>query len=306
VAALAATALGRGSHEVETEAVGLDEAVLPGLGTWTLPHAPPTVRAERRQFKLTLAAPAPSIGRMRALLVALLLAAAVPAWAQSPLVAELRAWAIRYHENPQKIDELRAALEEAAQADADLDTLLALSQVSFIYGDVRAKTPEEKLEAYDRGRQIARRAVDLAPRSAAARFWYGANTGRWGQTKGVMRSLFLLPTVKDSLEAALELDPAFAPAYALGGSIYYEVPSFVGGDLDRSEAMFRRGLELDPHYTNMRVGLARTLWKKGRATDARREALAVLDEKAPSNPADWTVKDVPQAKALLEQIRGRS
>jgi len=243
---------------------------------------------------------------MRALLVALLLAAAVPAWAQSPLVAELRAWAIRYHENPQKIDELRAALEEAAQADADLDTLLALSQVSFIYGDVRAKTPEEKLEAYDRGRQIARRAVDLAPRSAAARFWYGANTGRWGQTKGVMRSLFLLPTVKDSLEAALELDPAFAPAYALGGSIYYEVPSFVGGDLDRSEAMFRRGLELDPHYTNMRVGLARTLWKKGRATDARREALAVLDEKAPSNPADWTVKDVPQAKALLEQIRGRS
>jgi hypothetical protein len=52
--------------------------------------------------------------------------------------------------------------------------------------------------------------------------------------------------------------------------------------------------------------LARTLWKKGRAADAEREALAVLDEKAPSNPADWTVKDVPQAKALLDQIKGRS
>jgi len=107
-------------------------------------------------------------------------------------------------------------------------------------------------------------------------------------------------------QAALELDPAFAPAYALGGNIYYEVPGFVGGDLDRSEAMFRRGLELDPHYTNMRVGLARTLWKKGRTADAQREALAVLDEKAPSNPADWTVKDVPQVKALLEQIKGHS
>jgi hypothetical protein len=56
----------------------------------------------------------------------------------------------------------------------------------------------------------------------------------------------------------------------------------------------------------MRVGLARTLWKKGRAADAQREAMAVLDEKAPSNPADWTVKDVPQAKTLLEQIKGRS
>jgi hypothetical protein len=156
----------------------------------------------------------------------LLVAAALPAWAQSPLVAELRVWATRYHEHPQKIDEIRAALEQAAQTHADLGTLLALSQ---------------------------------------------------------------------------------APAYALGGNIYYyEVPGFVGGDLDRSEAMFRRGLKLDPHYTNMRVGLARTLSKKGRTADARREALAVLDEKAPSNLADWTVKDVTQAKALLEQIKGRS
>jgi tetratricopeptide (TPR) repeat protein len=248
---------------------------------------------------------------MRVLLVPVaatlaLLVALLPAWAQSPLVAELRVWATRYHENPQKIDELRAALEQAAQKNPDLDTLLALSQACFIYGDVRAKTPEEKLEAYDRGRQIAKRAVDLAPKSPAAHFWYGTNTGRWGQTKGVMRSLFLLPAVKAAMEAALELDPAYAPAYALGGNVYYEVPEFVGGDLDRSEAMFRKGLELDPHYTNMRVGLARTLWKKGRTAEARREALAVLDEKAPSNPADWTVKDVPQAKALLDRIKGRS
>ena len=235
-----------------------------------------------------------------------LLAAALPARAQSPLVAELRVWATRYHENPQKIDELRAALEQAAQTNPDLATLLALSQACFIYGDVRAKTPEEKLEAYDRGRQIAKRAVELAPKSAAAHFWHGTNAGRWGQTKGVMRSLFLLPTVKNEMEAALELDPAYAPAYALGGNIYYEVPGFVGGDLDRSEAMFRKGLELDPHYTNMRVGLARTLLKKGRTAEARRQALAVLDEKAPSNPADWTVKDVPQAKALLDRIKERS
>jgi hypothetical protein len=105
----------------------------------------------------------------------LLVAAALPAWAQSPLVAELRVWATRYHENPQKIDELRAALEQAAQANADLDTLLALSQACFIYGDVRAKTQEEKLDAYDRGSQMAKRAVELAPRSAAARFWYGSS-----------------------------------------------------------------------------------------------------------------------------------
>ncbi len=175
-----------------------------------------------------------------------------------------------------------------------------------MYGDVRARTPEEKLEAYDRGRQAAQRAIELAPKSAAARFWYGTNAGRWGQTKGVLRSLFLLPAVKEAMQTALELDPSFAPAYALGGTIYYEVPGFAGGDLDRSEALFRKGLEIDPHYTNMRLGLARTLLKKGRGADAKRELEAVLEEKAPFNLADWTMKDVPDAKALLARIKARS
>jgi len=31
----------------------------------------------------------------------------------------------------------------------------------------------------------------------------------------------------------------------------------------------------------------------------------VLDEKDPSNLADWTVKDVPDARRLLESIRDR-
>src|SRR2546422_41940 len=113
-----------------------------------------------------------------------------------------------------------------------------------------------------------------------------------------------LPRI-EALKTALELDPSFAPAYALGGPIYYEVPGFAGGDLDRSEALFRKGLEIDPHYTNMRLGLARTLWKKGRGADARRELEAVLEEKAPFNLADWTMKDVPDAKALLARIKAR-
>jgi tetratricopeptide (TPR) repeat protein len=175
-----------------------------------------------------------------------------------------------------------------------------------MYGDVRATTEEAKLAAYDCGRQAAKRAIELAPKSAPAQFWYGTNTGRWGETKGIMRAMFLLPTVKEAMQTALALDPGYAPAYALGGSIYSEVPGYAGGDLDRSEAMFRKGLELDPRYTNMRLGLARTLLKKGRTADARRELEAVLGEKAPSNPADWAIKDVPQAKAILAEIKGRS
>lgn len=244
---------------------------------------------------------------MSILAVALLALLLPPtAAARSPLVDEVRASAARYHEDPGRIDTFRAGLTEAVKADPDVDDLIALAQVCFIWGDIRAKTAEEKLEAYEQGRQAAKRAVALAPESVAAHFWYGTNTGRWGQTKGVMRSLFLLPTVKQEIATILALDPNFPPVYALAGNVYYEVPSLLGGGLDQAERMFRKGLALDPKFTGMRVGLAKTLIKKGRVAEARKELQAVLDEKAPRNLADWTMKDSKRARELLESIHGKS
>lgn len=240
--------------------------------------------------------------RLLSALAALLLIA-VPAAAQSPLVAELAALNLRYHEDLPRLDALYAQLTEAgAKSDAAPEMLIALAQAAFIWGDVRARTPEEKLEAYERGRQAAERAVALAPRSPLAHLWLAVNAGRWGQTKGVLRSLFLLPTVKEHMETAITLDPGLVPAYVLAGSVYYEVPGLFGGDLEKSEAMFRKALALDPRWTGARVGLARTLVKRGRAPEARREAEAVLAERQPRNPADWTLKDSRDARALLSSL----
>jgi hypothetical protein len=144
------------------------------------------------------------------------------------------------------------------------------------------------------------------PRNARAHFWHATNAGRWGQAKGVLRSLFLLPEVKRGMETALALDPRFPPAYVLAGTVYYEVPGLFGGDLEKSERLFRKGLELDARFTALRVGLARTLIKGGRIPEARRELRAVLDEKAPSNVADWTLKDSRAARQLLDSLPGSS
>ncbi|HTI55821.1 MAG TPA: tetratricopeptide repeat protein [Verrucomicrobiae bacterium] len=228
------------------------------------------------------------------------------AWAQSPVAAEVRALASRYHEDPARIDTLRAAMSRAAESDPQVENLLALAQIAFLAGDIRATTTEDKLAAYEQGRQAARRAAEAAPRNPRAHFWYATNAGRWGQTKGVLRSLFLLPEVKRGMETALELDPRFPPAYVLAGTVYYEVPGLFGGDLEKSEALFRRGLEVDPRFTGLHLGLARTLIKRGRIAEARRELEAVLGEKAPANLADWTLKDAPQARALLASLEGRS
>ncbi|MBI4390287.1 MAG: hypothetical protein HY575_00205 [candidate division NC10 bacterium] len=56
----------------------------------------------------------------------------------------------------------------------------------------------------------------------------------------------------------------------------------------------------------MRVGLARTLLKRGRPAEARQELLAVLEEPAPRNRADWTLTDTRKARALLESLQDGS
>src|SRR5439155_477927 len=88
--------------------------------------------------------------------------------------------------------------------------------------------------AYDRGREIGKRAVELAPKSHDAHLWYAINTARWGETKGVLRSLFLLPTIREELGILLELDPRSVRAHILAGNVLLEVPGLaVVADRDR-------------------------------------------------------------------------
>jgi tetratricopeptide (TPR) repeat protein len=245
------------------------------------------------------------LGRLAlGVLVAALIVAPSMVPAQTPAEAA-RALLARYHEDPTAIDRARDLLEAALARDRQVDTMVMLSQVHFLYGDVRATTTEDKLAAYDRGREIGKRAVELAPRNPEAHVWYGINTGRWGLTKGVMRSLFLLPTVREEVDATLALDPRNLRALALSGNVFLEVPALFGGDRDRAEQQFRRALEIDPHFTVARVDLARVLVAKNQHAAARRELQRVIDERAPNSLADWTVKDLPRARQLLESIKGQ-
>ncbi len=242
--------------------------------------------------------------RVVALALAIVGVTALAALAESPAETAL-ALVSRYHEDPTRIDRARDLLETALKTERRVETMAELSHVYLLVGDVRATSRDEKLAAYERGRELGQRAIELAPRSEEAHFWYLANTGRFGQTKGVMRSLFLLPTVREEIDILLTLNPRSARTHAVAGSVSFEVPGIAGGDRAKAEEHYKKALELDPHYTLARLDLARLLIATDRYAEARRQLQRVVAETSPTNLADWTVRDVLRARQLLESIKDR-
>jgi len=238
-------------------------------------------------------------------MVASILLLSVTAVAAETPVETARALVARYHEDATTIDRARELLETAIAKDRQVDTMVMLSYVQFLWGDVRAKTDDEKLAAYDHGRQLGERAVELAPKNAEAHVWYAINTARYGQTRGVMRSLFLLPTVQREIDTILALDPKNVRGYSLAGNVYMTVPRLAGGDMTRAEDYFKKGIAIDPRFTVLRVDLARLYIATGRYAEARQELTRVLEERAPRIVADWTARDVPRARGLLESIKDK-
>lgn len=244
-------------------------------------------------------------GPRRAAPAVLFVLTAVGLAAADTTVERARALIARYDQEPARIDGARALLEQELTRERRPETLTLLAQVCFLSGEVRAETEPDKLAAYACGREAGQRAVELAPRSEDAHVWYAINTGRWGQTKGVLRSLFLLPTIQRELDVIFALNPRSIRGHALAGNVYFELPALVGGDRTKAEEHYRKGLAVDPRFTVLRVDLARLLIAEARYAEARRELQRVLGEAAPTSIADWTMRDRPRAQALLDTIKDK-
>jgi hypothetical protein len=119
-----------------------------------------------------------------------------------------------------------------------------------------------------------------------------------------MRAAAAIVMLLGAAGAASAQSPLAAEVRALADR-YHERPARI----DTLRPLVTQAAQADPHvdgrFTGLRVGLARTLIKRGRIPEARRELQAVLDEKTPSNPADWTLKDAPEARRLLDALPGR-
>jgi tetratricopeptide (TPR) repeat protein len=230
-----------------------------------------------------------------------------PAPAQTP-VETARGLLRQYQEDPGRIDRARDLLEAAVAkggAADDVPTLLTLARAWFLFGEERARTDEAKIAAYERARDLAKRATLLAPKDPDAHLWYAITVGTWSQAKGLLHSALALRSLRKEVDTVLQLDPKNIEAHIMAGSIARELPVVLGGDRKEAEEHFKTARRLDPKLTGARLELAQLYIDLGRYAEARQELQGVLAERAPTDKPRWTLKEAPRARQLLESIRDK-
>ena len=133
----------------------------------------------------------------------------------------------------------------------------------------RAKDPDMRLGHFERGQELAEKAVALDDRSADAHFALFCSIGERMRANGeVLFSIFEYGRMMDALDQTLLLNPHHIDALSSKGTILIEVPRLLGGDPEKGEVMLRQVIKDDPDSINARMVVARSCSDRGEHQEA--------------------------------------
>ncbi len=183
----------------------------------------------------------------------------------------------------------------------DASLLTRKATVYLKIGDAKTKK-SEKLFFYSKSKKVAKECIEKHPKCADCFFWYGASMGRIGQTKGVLKSLSLVGPIKKAFLKAISIDSKHYMSLAALGVLYYELPGFAGGDINKSIKYIKEAIAVKPNYTLAWVNLGTAYFKKGKKQKAKAALKYVISCRNPLIPSDYFLNDLKQAKKLLKRV----
>lgn len=135
--------------------------------------------------------------------------------------------------------------------------------------------------------QVTQRATAFAeqyPQRPEALIWKGIALSSYAGAKGGLGALSIAKKSRESLQAALKLDPAAlnGSAYTSLGVLYYKVPGFpLGfGDHDKARDYLQKALQLNPDGIDPNYFFGELMYDEGEY----REALRYLNKAKAASP----------------------
>ncbi len=202
-----------------------------------------------------------------------------------------------------KAKEALAMFQEALlQGENNYEAYWKMAKAEYWIGD-HVPSDKEKKAVFQMGIYHAKKAVALEPEKPDGHYWLGVNYGKYGEAKGVLKSLFLVKPIKAEMNKVVELDRSYEAGGAdrVLGRVYYKLPGFAGGSNSKSLEHLLKSKEYGPNDATTRMFLAETYLDLDKVEEARQELEYLIGmTSAPEDEAE-TQELQAQAKKMLAE-----
>jgi tetratricopeptide (TPR) repeat protein len=223
--------------------------------------------------------------------------------ADEPPVLERARAAYEQRADPAQAQAAWDLFKQAAAADAaSYEARWEGARACYYLGEYfkPGASDDEKMVLFQQGIDLAKQAVTLQPKGVEGHFWLGVLYGVYGEAKGILKSLAMVPDIKAEMAACREIDPSvegWGPDRVLG-RMYYRLPFFKGGDNKKSLEHLEQSLKGAPTNALTRLYLAETCKSEGQ----KPRAIQLLEEVVGMTPDPRWAAEHPQIRAKADKL----
>ena len=199
-----------------------------------------------------------------------------------------------------EFDLLENELKTAGNDNYKTEILWRMSRASLVITDQLERegaSKEKLLEEFQKAWDYATESLTYDSNNYNAYYWRAANIGRWGQTKGILDSLFKAGDMRDDLERAVNSNPDHGDSYKVLGMLYDSVPGFISfGDKAYAVSLGRKSVDNQdeqdrPYEYSYYLELAKHLWnrkwKESKRISEQKKEKKKFDSKSSHMEKNW-------------------
>lgn len=233
------------------------------------------------------------------LLILLVFTLAVSLFAGSAKMAE----ADELHEDAAYVAEfklLKGELASAGNNNEKSEILWRMSRAALAITDQLERdgaTKDEILKEFKIAWDYATESISYNSNNYNAYYWRAANIGRWGQTKGILDSLFKAGDMRDDLERAVNSNPNHGDSYHVLGMLYDSVPGLISfGNKQYAVSMARKAIDNQDepdrpydyaYYLELAKHLWNRKWKEGKRSGEQKKERDKFAKKSSVMEQNW-------------------
>ncbi len=205
--------------------------------------------------------------------------------------------------NLEKGKEAIGLWEDVLKEDAkNYEALWKLAKAYYWLGNHSLE--KEQLDLFTKGKDYGERAVKLYPDNWEGHYWLGVCLGRYGETRGIIKNLFLVKPIQKEMETVLKINPSHAGAHHVLGVIYRKAPGrpLSVGNKKKALRYAKKAVELDPQSLKYAVGLAEVYLALDKKDDAKKTLEDVLAMPPNLTYGPESLEEKDQAQKLLAHL----